>query len=93
MIACCTTEVTWANWAGVRASLSDEVALTAWLAAFECPVWLVDNTRSVASLSSAECQKLDFPALRKQLCHPRFASGVQCMTSMTVKNKRMLVLM
>ena len=49
---------------------------------------IIDDTRSVESLILAECQKLDFPVLRKQLCHPRFASGSQCMTSMTVKNKR-----
>ena len=49
---------------------------------------IIDDTRSVESLISAECQKLNFPVLRKQLCHPRFASGFQCMTSMTVKNKR-----
>ena len=52
--------------------------------------FLIDDTRSVESLISAECQKLNFPALRKQLFHPRFASGFHCMTSMTVKNKRIL---
>ena len=49
---------------------------------------IFDDTRSVESLISAECEKLDFPVLHKQLCHPRFASGSQCMTSMTVMNKR-----
>ena len=51
-------------------------------------IFLFDDTRSVESLISAKCQKLDFPVLRKQLCQTRFASGFQCMTSMTVKNKR-----
>ena len=52
----------------------------------------IDDTRSVESLISAECQKLNFPVLRKQLFHLWFASGFQCMTLMTVNAKEFLIL-